>query len=85
MSEIVKRNNLKADAKAVRARVESIAETYDHPEQVVNWYYGDKRRLAEIESLEIESQVVKWILGQAKVTEKALTFNEVMYPKGQDK
>ena len=85
MAEIVKRNGLKADAKAVRARVETIAETYDHPEQVVSWYYGDKRRLAEIESLEIESQVVKWILGQATVSEKALTFNEVMYPKGQDK
>jgi trigger factor len=85
MSEIVKRNGLKADDKAVHARVAAIAETYDHPDQVVKWYYGDKRRLAEIESLEIESQVVNWILGQAKVSDKALTFNEVMYPKGQDK
>ena len=85
MAEIVKRNGLKADEKAVHARVEAIAESYDHPDQVVKWYYGDKRRLAEIESLEIESQVVKWILEQATVSEKALTFNEVMYPKGQDK
>ncbi len=84
MSEIVKRNDLKADEKAVRARVDAIAEPYEHPDQVVKWYYGDKRRLAEIESLEIESQVVDWILGQAKVTEKNLTFNEVMYPKGQE-
>jgi trigger factor len=83
MAEIVKRNDIKADDKAVRARVEAIAEPYEHADQVVKWYYADKRRLAEIESLEIESQVVDWILGQANVTEKALTFNEVMYPKGQ--
>lgn len=85
MAEIVKRNGIKADEKAVRARVEAIAEPYEHADQVVKWYYADKRRLAEIESLEIESQVVAWVLGQAKVTEKALSFNEVMYPKGQDK
>jgi trigger factor len=85
MAEIVKRNGIKADEKAVRARVDAIAEPYEHADQVVKWYYADKRRLAEIESLEIESQVVDWVLGQAKVTEKTLTFNEVMYPKGQDK
>lgn len=83
MAEIVKQNDIKADEKAVRARVEAIAEPYEHSDQVVKWYYADKRRLAEIESLEIESQVVEWILGQAKITEKSLTFNEVMYPKGQ--
>lgn len=85
MAEIVKQNDIKADEKAVRARVEAIAEPYEHSDQVVKWYYADKHRLAEIESLEIESQVVDWLLGQANVTEKSLTFNEVMYPKGQGK
>jgi len=81
MAEIVNRNNIKADDKAVRARVEAIAEPYEHADEVVKWYYADKQRLAEIESLEIESQVVNWVLDQAKITEKNLTFNEVMYPK----
>lgn len=84
MAEIVKQQGLKADDKAVRARVDAIAQPYEHADQVVKWYYSDKRRLAEIESLEIESQVVKWVLDQAKVADKALTFNEVMYPKGRD-
>lgn len=83
MSEIVKQNDIKADEQAVRAKVDSIAEPYEHADEVVKWYYADKRRLAEIESLVIESQVVDWILDQANVSEKALTFNEVMYPKGQ--
>jgi len=85
MSEIVKSQKIKADDKAVRARIDAIAESYEHADEVVKWYYADKRRLAEIESLEIEGQVVDWILGQAKVVEKSLTFNEVMYPKGQEK
>jgi len=81
MAELVNRNNIKADDKAIRARVEAIAEPYEHADEVVKWYYADKQRLAEIESLEIESQVVNWVLDQAKITEKNLTFNEVMYPK----
>lgn len=83
MAEIVKQNDIKADEQAVRAKVDAIAEPYERADEVVKWYYGDKRRLAEIESLVIESQVVDWILEQANVSEKALTFNEVMYPKGQ--
>ena len=85
MAEIVKRNDIKADEAAVRARVDAIAAPYEHADQVVKWYYSDKRRLAEIESLEIESQVVDWLIGQAKTTEKALTFNEVMYPNAENK
>lgn len=83
MSEIVKQNDIKADDEAVRTKVGAIAEPYEHADEVVKWYYADKRRLAEIESLVIESQVVDWLLGQTKVSEKNLTFNEVMYPKGQ--
>ena len=83
MAEIIKKQDIKADEAKVRAKIESIAEPYEQKEQVVQWYYGDKRRKAEVESLVIEEQIVDWVLSQAAVVDKAMTFNEIMYPKGQ--
>ncbi|MGD8785018.1 MAG: trigger factor [Thioalkalispiraceae bacterium] len=83
MAEIVKQQGLKADEAAVKQKVEEIAEPYEQSEQVVKYYYGDKQRLAEIESLVIEEQIVNWILSQAKIADKSMTFNEIMYPNNQ--
>lgn len=83
MAEIVKKQDIKADEAKVRAKIDIIAEPYEQKEQVVQWYYGDKRRKAEVESLVIEEQIVDWVLAQATVADKAMTFNEIMYPKGQ--
>jgi len=81
MSEIVKENNIKVEADTVRAKVEQIARPYEQPEEVIKWYYGDKRRLAEIESLVLEEGVVSWIMTQAKVVDKKATFDEIMNPE----
>ncbi len=83
MAEIVKQEGLKADEAQVKQKVESIAEPYEHSEQVVEYYYSDKRRLVEIESLVIEEQIVDWVLAKAKISDKSMTFNEIMYPNGQ--
>jgi trigger factor len=80
LAEIVKQQDIKASDEAVRARVDKIAEPYEQSEQVVQWYYGDKKRLAEIESLVLEQSVVDWVLEQADIQDKAMNFNELMYP-----
>ena len=80
LAEIVKQQDIKASDEAVRARVDKIAEPYEQSEQVVQWYYGDKKRLAEIESLVLEQSVVDWVLEQADVQDNTMTFNEIMYP-----
>ena len=81
MSEIVKQHALQVDPDKVKAMVESIAAPYEHPEEVVKWYYADKRRLAEVESLVFEEQVVDWVMDQVKVEEKGIEFNELMNQK----
>jgi len=78
LAEIVKANEIKADEDKVKAKIASIAEPYDRPEEVVQWYRGDKQRMAEVESLVLEEQVVDWALQQANVTEKASSFKELM-------
>lgn len=78
LSELVRANGLTADPNKVRERVETIASSYEQPQEVVNWYYADKSRLQDVETVVLEDTVVDWILGQAEVKEKTTSFEEVM-------
>jgi len=78
LAEIVKVNNLKAEPEQVRKQVEAHAESYEQPDQVVAWYYENPTRLAEVESLAMEQNVVSWVLKQVKVEDKSTPFDELM-------
>jgi trigger factor len=80
LSELIKSNGLKVAPEKVRARIDALAASYERPEEVVNWYYADKGRLAEVESLALEDQVVEWVLGQADAQVVERSFDEVMNP-----
>lgn len=80
--ELISANDFKVETSEVRELIEKNASGYEHPEEVVNWYFADKSRLAEVEALVMEDKLVDWILQQAKVTEKPYTFDALMN-KGQ--
>ncbi|MCP4043923.1 MAG: trigger factor, partial [Gammaproteobacteria bacterium] len=75
MADVIKTNNIRVDSDKVRQRVEGIASSYQEPDQVVRWYYGEKDRLADIESVVLEDQVVEWVLDKAEVSEEQVTFD----------
>lgn len=78
LAELVKANNLQATADQIKAQVEDFAQSYEDPQQVVKYYYSDRNRLAEVEALVLEDNVVNYVLGKAKVTDKAVSFDELM-------
>jgi trigger factor len=78
LSEIVKVHELHAKADQVRAIVDEAAQSYEHPEEVVRWYYAQPQRLTEIEGVAIEDNVVTWALASAKVVDKPVDFDELM-------
>jgi trigger factor len=78
LAEIVKANKLEATAEQVKAQVEDFAQSYEDPQQVLKYYYSDRRRLAEVEALVLEENVVNYVLGKAKVIEKSVPFDELM-------
>ena len=78
LAEIVKLNGLHAKPEQVRAVVEDFAQSYEHPEQVVQWYYQSPERLSDAESLALENNVVEWVLGRCKVKEQPIAFDELM-------
>ena len=78
MSEIVNKENLSATPEAVRKLVEEIAEPYEDPEEIINWYYSDKKNLGEIEAVAIEQAVVDWVLDKAEVVENKTDFESLV-------
>ena len=80
LAEIIRTKEIKPDAERVRARIESIAATYEDPNEVIKWYYGDRSRLADIETTVLEDQVVDWILERAQISDEDSSFDEVLNP-----
>ena len=78
MSELVKANTLQATGEQVRAWVEEFAKAYENPDQVVKHYLSDRNRLADVEAMVVEENVVNYVLSKAKVTEKQVPFDELM-------
>ena len=78
LAEVIRSNELKADPEKVRQAVEELAQNYEDPQEVIDWYYGNPEQLAQIESQVLEEQAIEWILEHAKVTEEPVSFQELM-------
>ena len=78
LSEIVNTNKLQANAEQVRSVVDTFANSYEKPQELVDWYYADVKRLDEPAALATEENVVNWVLEKAKVTPKKIKFDELM-------
>src|SRR5574343_2010110 len=81
LAEVGKTENLQATPEQVRTLVEENAASYEQPEEVIRWYYAQPQRLAEVEGVAIENNVVAWVLSKAKVSDKAAAFDELMGQK----
>lgn len=75
---IIEENKLDATEEQIKEIVSSFAESYEDPQEVIDWYFADKQRLQGASNLAVEANVVNFVLGQAKVSEKNLSFDEVM-------
>jgi trigger factor len=78
VAELVRQNNLQAKPEQLQAHIEEMSQSYEKPAEVVRWYLGDRQRMAEVEAVVIENNVADFVLSKAKVTEKALPFDELM-------
>ncbi len=81
MQDIVQKNKMTVDEARVRTRVENIAQSYERPDQLVQQYMNDKGRLAQLQSMVLEEQIVEKLLEDATVTDKLMSFQEFMNPK----
>ena len=78
VAELVRTNNLQAKTEQIKAHIEELAASYEKPADVVRWYYSDNNRLADVEAIVIENNVTEFVMGKAKVSEKTVSFDELM-------
>jgi trigger factor len=78
LAEIARQHGVSIDPSRVQAKIEEIAETYDQPEQVIELYRSEQRLMDQVENLVLEEQVVDWVLENADVREKSMSFKELM-------
>ena len=78
VAELVRSNSLQAKPEQLKAHIEELAASYEKPQDVVRWYLGDNRRMAEVEAVVIENNVTEFVMSKAKVTEKSMSFDELM-------
>jgi trigger factor len=78
IAELARAEKLQPKPADVRALIEAEAQSYEHPAEVVKWFYMQPQRLSEMESLALEGNVVSWVLSKAKVEDKVVPFDELM-------
>ncbi len=78
VAELVRKHNLQAKPEQLQAHIEELAQSYEKPAEVMRWYLSDRQRMAEVEAVVIENNVTDFVLGQVKVTDKVLPFDELM-------
>lgn len=77
VGEIIQQQGLSAAEDAVRATIAEFAESYEDPQEVIDYYLQDANAQG-IENLVLENAVVDWIMGQVQVGEENKSFSEVM-------
>lgn len=78
MSEVIKANDIKVDAERVRDEIASIAEAYENPQEVTDYYLQNRQHRMEIEAIALEDQVIDKVLADAKTSEEKMSFDELM-------
>ena len=78
VAALVRANELQAKPEQLKAHIEELAASYEKPQDVVRWYLSDNSRMAEVEAVVIENNVTDFVLSKAKVTDKAISFDELM-------
>jgi trigger factor len=80
VSGLAKHNQIQIDPDRVRTMVETIAASYEKPEEVIQWYYGNQEMLANVQSSVMEQHVVEWVVEHSgvEVEDQPTSFNELV-------
>ena len=78
LAELVQKHKLVATPDQIRGLIEEQAESYEAPDEVLQWYYQNPERMQEIESLALEENVVTWVMTQTQVEEIQTSFEALM-------
>jgi len=77
-AELSQKHDLYAKPEQTQALIRDYAQNFDESEQIIRWYAADPKRTAEVDNIVLEQNLVDWVMGQAKTTDKRVNFNDLM-------
>ncbi|ASK54990.1 trigger factor [Vibrio tarriae] len=80
LGEVIRTHELKADEEKVKALITEMATAYEDPTEVVAYYEQNQQLMNNMRNVALEEQAVDAIIAKAQVTEKAISFSELMNP-----
>ena len=78
ISEVIKIEKIELNQEFVDSAIEEMAVAYEQPDQVRDYYRQNQQARSGVEGMVLEDQVVNHILDKAKVTEKEVSFEDLM-------
>ncbi|GMM90202.1 trigger factor [Vibrio fortis] len=78
LGEVIKSEELKADDEKVKAIIEEMATAYEDPSEVIAYYEQNEQMMNNMRNVALEEQAIDAIIAKAQVSEKEVSFNELM-------
>ena len=78
VSSLIESNKLEVDQERVTQYINEMAENYEDPNEVIDYYTNNAQERANIEAVVLEDQVVDHILSQGKVTDTEVSYQELL-------
>ncbi|MFW3613416.1 trigger factor [Billgrantia antri] len=78
LAEVIKANELDASDDEIRAKVEELAEQYQEPQQVVDYYMGNDQLKTQVKSAILEEKAVDKLLEQASVKDVEMSYQQAL-------
>jgi trigger factor len=78
LGEFIRNRGLTPEPARVRAKLEEMAADYESPQEFIQWHYEKPERLSEIEGLVMEEKVVEDLLVSADISDKPVSFQELL-------
>nr|WP_298414308.1 trigger factor [uncultured Halomonas sp.] len=78
LAEVIKANELEASDDEIKTKVEELAQQYQQPEQVVEYYLKDEQMKNQVKSAVLEEKAVDKLLEQAQVKDIDMTYEQAL-------
>jgi trigger factor len=78
ISETIKAHEIKLEEQRVEQMLQSIAASYEDPQQLINHYRSDRNAMSQIESMAMEEQIVEWVMDKAIVKDEDMSYDQVL-------
>ncbi len=83
INEVIETESLSPDEEKVNQAIPEMAASYAESDAVIQYYSNNKEARANVEAMVLEEQVVDHILSNAKVSDDAMSYEELLQQNSQ--